>query len=457
MLKSSLLSLISRKETTFLLILLFVIVGTEIADISMHKIYLFINSTQFPIDWNILVFISVAIVYIVGQYFILKYVRKASKDFRSIEKFHFSIIHKITMGIQYALIGVLFVVTLQMITYSYYSIRLLITSIWISYALAIFILVFLAIRFFYWFRFNSNVVVLFYGLSTTFIAVSSGISLVLTTSLLIGQPIDVHQIVGSVSPFVPDNIMQLQYALVVTSILSFIVTWIATVLMLRHHSRRLGAIKYWVIVSIPLVYFLTQFQPLFLYVFSYYGLTGSVSFGIIYTIIFSASKPVGGLLFAAAFWSMARRIRTRQLMDYMIISAYGLALIFGSEQAITLASRSYPPFGLATISFLGLSSYLMLVGIYSSAISVSEDSKLRQTIRNFTIKESRLLDSIGTAQMERDIEKRVIAIAKRNQDVMAEESGIISSLSEEDMKQYLEQVIAEVQKVNDDKDHDSNL
>jgi hypothetical protein len=299
---------------------------------------------------------------------------------------------------------------------------------------------------------SRNVVVLLYGLSTAFIAVDAGISLVLTTLLLIGQPIDVHQIVASVSPFIPNNVVPVQHALVVASILSFIVTWIATVFMLRHHSRRIGAIKYWVIVSIPLVYFLTQFQPLFLYLFSYYGLTGSVSFSITYTIIFSSSKPAGGLLFAAAFWSIARTIGNRQLRGYMIISAYGLALIFASEQAIIITNKPYPPFGLATISFLGLSSYLTLSGIYYSAVSVSQDSKLRQSIRNFAIKESRLLDSIGTAQMEQEIENRVIDLTKRSQNIMAEESGIESSLSEDDVKQYLAQVIAEVQKdVNDNK------
>lgn len=87
---------------------------------------------------------------------------------------------------------------------------------------------------------------------------------------------------------------------------------------------------------------------------------------------------------------------------------------------------------------------MVLIGIYSSAISVSEDSKLRQSIRTFALKESRLLDSIGMAQMEQQIEKRVIEIAKRNQDKMTEETGIQSSLTEEDMKQYLEQVIREV-------------
>ena len=57
---------------------------------------------------------------------------------------------------------------------------------------------------------------------------------------------------------------------------------------------------------------------------------------------------------------------------------------------------------------MGLASYLVLIGIYSSAISISEDSRLRSSIRNFAIKEANLLDSIGTAHMEQEIQKKVI-------------------------------------------------
>jgi hypothetical protein len=105
---------------------------------------------------------------------------------------------------------------------------------------------------------------------------------------------------------------------------------------------------------------------------------------------------------------------------------------------------SYPPFGLATISFMGLSSYLILVGIYSAAVSVSEDIKLRQSIRKIAIKESKLLDSIGSAEMEQQIEKRVMASTKAAKDSMIEQSGIETSLTEEDMKQYLEITLKEI-------------
>ena len=105
---------------------------------------------------------------------------------------------------------------------------------------------------------------------------------------------------------------------------------------------------------------------------------------------------------------------------------------------------SYPPFGLVTISFMGLASYLILVGIYAAAISVSEDTKLRQSIRKIAVKESSLLDSIGSGQMEQQIEKRVLASTREAKYSMLEQSGIESSLTEEDMKQYMEIVLSEI-------------
>jgi hypothetical protein len=71
---------------------------------------------------------------------------------------------------------------------------------------------------------------------------------------------------------------------------------------------------------------------------------------------------------------------------------------------------------------------------------------LRKSIRGFAIEETRLLDSIGTAQMEREIEKKVIGFTKMHQNRMAKETGVQSSLSEDDIKGYLKQVIKEVQK-----------
>jgi hypothetical protein len=76
-----------------------------------------------------------------------------------------------------------------------------------------------------------------------------------------------------------------------------------------------------------------------------------------------------------------------------------------SNQDIVLVNVPYLPFGLVTVSFFGLASFLMFNGIYSSEISVAEDSELRKSIRRYAIEESRLLDSIGMAQMEREMRR----------------------------------------------------
>jgi hypothetical protein len=231
---------------------------------------------------------------------------------------------------------------------------------------------------------------------------------------------------------------------VLTSVLSFILTWIATVLLLRHYSRKLGLTKYWIIVSIPLAYFLSQFQPLFLYSFADLRLSNPVLFGIIYNLIFSISKPAGGVLFGIAFWSVAKSLTSKTVKSYMMISAYGMMLLFTVNQPTGLTLVPYPPFGLTSICFMVLASYLVTLGVYSSATSVSEDSRLRQTIRKIALRESQFLDVIGTAQMEQELQRRVIAIYAKTKNSMLNETGISSSIDENDIKSYLQEIVEEV-------------
>jgi hypothetical protein len=117
--------------------------------------------------------------------------------------------------------------------------------------------------------------------------------------------------------------------------------------------------------------------------------------------------------------------------------------LFTSNQAIVLSFTQYPPFGLVTISFVGLSSYLVLLGISSSAISMSNDANLRREIRRLAIRESKLLDSIGSAQIEDEVRKRVLHIAQLHKSDSGE-SGVPSALDEEDVKQYLGDALKEI-------------
>jgi hypothetical protein len=218
-------------------------------------------------------------------------------------------------------------------------------------------------------------------------------------------------------------------------------------MLLRHYSRRLGKIKFWILVSIPLVYFLSQFLTLSLNLFGPLLSSQSIFYGVLLTLVFTLSKSAGGILFGIAFWTAIRNIHESSVVrNYMIISAYGLVLLFTSNQANVLVTAPYPPFGLAAASFIGLASYMILLGIYSSAISVSHDIKLRQSIRKLAVKESKLLDSIGSAHMEQEIERRVISMTKENEDILANETGVEPSLSDREVKEYLREVLKEVKK-----------
>ena len=104
----------------------------------------------------------------------------------------------------------------------------------------------------------------------------------------------------------------------------------------------------------------------------------------------------------------------------MVISGIGILLIFSANQATALTLIPYPPFGLTTITILPIGAFLLMLGIYNSATLVSENINLRKSIYKIT-QESKLLNLIGQAEMEKEIQKTVNRIVK-DKDVLRETS-----------------------------------
>ena len=162
----------------------------------------------------------------------------------------------------------------------------------------------------------------------------------------------------------------------------------------------------------------------------------------------SLSKPIGGLLFGIAFWNISKVVSyERNIKTYMIISGWGIFLIFAANQAAIQVVSPYPPFGLATITVLNIAGYLMLLGIYNSASLVSMNNDLRKSIRKHTIK-SNLLGLIGHAEMEKEIQKTVTNIID-SQELIGIDKEINFDLDEKEMRRYIEVVLKEVKR--DDK------
>ena len=161
-------------------------------------------------------------------------------------------------------------------------------------------------------------------------------------------------------------------------------------------------------------------------------------------LIFSLSAIFTGILFGVAFLSVARTLKIgTTVRNYMIIAAYGFILFYVAGSAVVLQA-AYPPYGLVAVSFTGLSCYLIYNGLYFSAISVSQDMTLRKSIRKSVMEQSKLLDSIGTAEMEREVQKQVLTVAKKTSAAMEDKTGVEAPMNEDDIKDYVQFVIQEL-------------
>lgn len=228
----------------------------------------------------------------------------------------------------------------------------------------------------------------------------------------------------------------------IASAAAYILTWIGTVRMLYPYIKKFGKVKFWIIMGVSMVYYLISY-PLF--ILGYF--TPSVGIDAMTNIlIFSMAGILSGIIFGAAFLSVARTLRKDSLLrKHMIIAAYGFVIFYIAGSA-TAAQAAYPPFGLVSISFIGLSCYLIYVGLYSSAVTVSQDTSLRLSIKKSLTEQAKFLHGMGTAHWEQELQSTVLKIAKKNLDDMSQETGVEPSMTESDIQEYMTIVLNEIHK-----------
>ena len=188
------------------------------------------------------------------------------------------------------------------------------------------------------------------------------------------------------------------------------------------------------LVSLPLIYFLSQFIGLYLKIFPLWISSNVILISIFITLVFSLSKSVGGVLFGAAFWSVAKSIKRETVTDNLIICSYGFVLFFIASQSISVVYAPYPPFGLSAISLYALSSYCILTGISYTSVSISSDLKFRTFIRKSVAKEFDLFLRSQKAIYKIYIERKYLTWLKILRDQDEFEKPVPPSMGEEKLK-----------------------
>lgn len=363
----------------------------------------------------------------------------------ALRKFHINSIHKIVIICQIVLAVLLVCIFLQVLLTNSYDSLFSIATVWLTHLATIGLLVMLLKHFFSWFRTNREIGVLSFTIAIALISINLAFMLSYFINESLDDPRNVTLFRGQTTQFSSIyNVYQQSYVL--TYIGSFVAIWAAAILLLRHYSDRIGKIKFWIILSIPLIYFSLQYQTSLLEILLPFRMTNPILFGIIYTLIFSAAKPIGGILAGIAFWTIAKTVNQTYVKYYMMLSACGIMLLFSSNIGGRLVAPSFPPTELVVASFMVLSSYYILIGIYHSAISVAQDTKLRRYVmqsKKSVEKQLGFLGSIGSSEMEQEVQKRVESVTKNFVNKMERDTGIPPSLDENEIKQYIQMIIRE--------------
>jgi signal transduction histidine kinase len=444
------------------------IVLSVLALLTTRQIIFFDNNLQ-----TLLFILVVTLGFGIGSWILLEYTRRTSSSLRaksnSINRIHWAV-----TIIQFVLLAIMVVVIFynSAYCYNYFSYcntplsTLLMTSVASASSSAI--LGFFSYRFLSWYRTsNRNLILLFYGLATAALSMSiagDAIDKFMVAELIVEDQSQLGTVPDS--SFVYENVEkydgEVQYRVTnpegstlyvvspeddelysfinkLTSYPRYVFLWISTCLLLHLYYQRTGQkitkfpIKYWILLIIPFVLYLVG-SGLVL------TLPDDSDYRYYQRIIYRAGNIGSSILFGIAFYIIARRVPSERVKDYLSIAAVGITM-GGIAFSVSSFQQTY---GVAVHSLVFLSSYLFALGFYASAVFLTQDAKLRNSIKKSALDESKLLVSLGTPHLEQEIEKRVLYNAQKEEEDLFQKTGVVPSLTQSEMKAYLSNVLSQI-------------
>jgi hypothetical protein len=431
----------NQKRITFLVIGLVI---TLLIDTSIIKVYDLIDKYFISTQEKILLFSLNSSICLILQFIIINYIRiYFERKFTGINIKVFSIFLIAGICLSSILIGSMI---FHMVYFHNYNKNLLSIMVNINYIIATVFVIRLALLFITWFKLKHNLIFLLYFITIALISFNLIMTEIHTFIKINDRPNIIREFVGGSGDITYGKYTLIDNLRKISLTLSFVFMWISSILLISNYKDNpIRTIVLWLIISIPLIYFLLiQFTHIIFRILLFDYLTvDPISVSIFVTMFQTLSQPIAGLIFGILFWNISRIISyEKDLRTFMVISGIGILLIFSANQATALTIVPYPPFGLTTITILPMGAFLVMLGIYNSATLVSENINLRKSIYKIT-QESKLLHLIGQAEMEKEIQKTVNRIVE-DKDVLRKHPDMNLELDEIELKKYLDTVVKEL-------------
>jgi len=394
---------------------------------------------------GIILFVLISVAYILGQTILMKFMNSSSSAIKS-RSILIATLHRAVSIVQYVLAANVILIIIQILVFSRYSTINLLSVTFISNFFTASLLVIFALSFLSWYKNKKQSIgILLYALAFLILAVSEVVS-GSGSAYLLSQKDQWITPTSEVkfSDFPDGSFFDIFFSFYrYIDYASFLLVLFASAILLYHYSKKTSNPKIVLIIALPILGYTSSILDA-LHILSA-DTNPNLFYYYIYIALVSASV---GILFAFSFWVVSKKLPDSPVKTFLKITAYGFVLLYFSNN-ISVTIAAYPPFGVNSLSLLSLASYFVLFGLYSSALSLSQDLTLRQHLRSLAKNDNNLLSSIGTAQMETEVKRAVGElkdVADEHEKELAEKTGIETPVPESEIEDYLKQVIEEVAK-----------
>jgi hypothetical protein len=357
-------------------------------------------------------------------------------------------IKAIAIIIQSIIASLLIITLIQIITTQTYYTGCIKYIIVLSSSVSIFFMSLLSIRFLLWYHSSKNRALLLYSFSTMSIIVNS-ILIILYSYLAL---LNMFQVMDPLIPSINNMVIHLpeiKNVYLMTSTVEFILIWLSSVLILKPFVASIGALRFCLVISIPNLFLISKFHfyqywlPDLLINLQIMGPLSILRFLSLFEV---STIVVSAVVFGIVFWMVSKRISDNRLKHFVQISGIGICLLFLTSHITNLTLLPYPPFGLVSISFAGISSYLLFIGLYQAAIITSKNSFIRSLIHRSAESELRFIGDIAGSEMKHNITSQFKQVVKKYRHEMEVDIDSKPSDSDEDLKGFVAAAIKEREK-----------
>ena len=176
---------------------------------------------------------------------------------------------------------------------------------------------------------------------------------------------------------------------------------------------KMNYVLYFALFSLPVLYVLFKYIPPAMSMVISVMMKDPLYYGTLYTLIFSGTGPLTGILFFLPLWLFSAKLRNPEIKRFLWLTSFGMLLFFTANQQPALQLKLYPPFGLLADSITGLSVYLIFLGFTSTAKYLSNVTAYRELISK-KLREDKIFRSIARSSFEKELKPIVTRMLEKN-------------------------------------------